>query len=155
MQKFPAEEFTATTKLTFTAKQDGEQTGIIVMGWDYSYLSIRKEGDQFILQQAVCKDAEQQNPEQIKELANIPVEHLKMPGVADNEWQTVYLQVKVRKGAVCTFAYSLDGKQYMTVGEPFTARQGKWIGAKVGVFCVTPNEGNRGWADVDWFRMTK
>ena len=76
MQKFPAEEFTATTKLTFTAKQDGEQTGIIVMGWDYSYLSIRKEGDQFILQQAVCKDAEQQNPEQIKELANIPVEHL-------------------------------------------------------------------------------
>ena len=43
----------------------------------------------------------------------------------------------------------------MTVGEPFTARQGKWIGAKVGVFCVTPNEGNRGWADVDWFRMTK
>jgi hypothetical protein len=76
-------------------------------------------------------------------------------GVADNEWQTVYLQVKVRKGAVCTFAYSLDGKKYMTVGEPFTARQGKWIGAKVGVFCVTPNEGNRGWADVDWFRMTK
>ena len=78
-----------------------------------------------------------------------------MQGVADNEWQTVYLQVKVRKGAVCTFAYSLDGKKYTTVGEPFTARQGKWIGAKVGVFCVTPNEGNRGWADVDWFRMTK
>ena len=153
MQKFPAEEFTATTKLTFTAKQDGEQAGIIVMGWDYSYLSIRKAGDQFILQQAVCKDAEQQNPEQIKELANIPVEHLKMPGVADNEWQTVYLQVKVRKGAVCTFAYSLDGKKYTTVGEPFTARQGKWIGAKVGVFCVTPNEGNRGWVDVDWFKV--
>ena len=155
MQKFPAEEFTATTKLTFTAKQDGEQAGIIVMGWDYSYLSIRKAGDQFILQQAVCKDAEQQNPEQIKELANIPVKYLKMPGVADNEWQTVYLQVKVRKGAVCTFAYSLDGKKYTTVGESFTARQGKWIGAKVGLFGVTPNEGNRGWADVDWFRMDK
>ena len=99
--------------------------------------------------------AEQQNPEQIKELANIPVKYLKMPGVADNEWQTVYLQVKVRKGAVCTFAYSLDGKKYTTVGESFTARQGKWIGAKVGLFCVTPNEGNRGWADVDWFRMNK
>ena len=44
MQKFPAEEFTATAKLTFTAKQDGEQAGIIVMGWDYSYLSVRKDG---------------------------------------------------------------------------------------------------------------
>lgn len=154
MQKFPAEEFTATAKLTFTAKQDGEQAGIIVMGWDYSYLSIRKAGDKFILQQAVCKDAEQQNPEQVKELASFPVEYLKMPGVADNEWKTVYLRVKVTKGAVCTFAYSLNGKKYATVGDAFTARQGKWIGAKVGLFCVTPNDGNRGWADVDWFRMT-
>lgn len=154
MQKFPAEEFTATAKLTFTAKQDGEQAGIIVMGWDYSYLSVRKAGDKFILQQAVCKDAEQQNPEQVKELASFPVEYLKMPDVADNEWKTVYLRVKVTKGAVCTFAYSLNGKKYTTVGDAFTARQGKWIGAKVGLFCVTPNDGNRGWADVDWFRMT-
>ena len=154
MQKFPAEEFTATAKLTFTAKQDGEQAGIIVMGWDYSYLSVRKAGDKFILQQAVCKDAEQQNPEQVKELASFPVEYLKMPGVADNEWKTVYLRVKVTKGADCTFAYSLNGKKYTTVGDAFTARQGKWIGAKVGLFCVTPNDGNRGWADVDWFRMT-
>ena len=153
MQKFPAEKFTATAKLTFTAKQDGEQAGIIVMGWDYSYLSVRKAGDKFILQQAVCKDAEQQNPEQVKELASFPVEYLKMPGVADNEWKTVYLRVKVIKGAVCTFAYSLNGKKY-TTGDAFTARQGKWIGAKVGLFCVTPNDGNRGWADVDWFRMT-
>lgn len=154
MQKFPAEEFTATAKLTFTAKQDGEQAGIIVMGWDYSYLSVRKASDKFILQQAVCKDAEQQNPEQVKELASFPVEYLKMPGVADNEWKTFYLRVKVTKGAVCTFAYSLNGKKYTTVGDAFTARQGKWIGAKVGLFCVTPNDGNRGWADVDWFRMT-
>ena len=108
-----------------------------------------------LIHQRALQWIEQQNPEQIKELANIPVKYLKMPGVADNEWQTVYLQVKVRKGAVCTFAYSLDGKKYTTVGESFTARQGKWIGAKVGVFCVTPNEGNRGWADVDWFRVTK
>ena len=155
LQKFPAEEFTATTKLTFTAKQDGEQAGMIVMGWDYSYLSVRKAGDKFILQQVVCKDAEQQHPEQVKELASFPVEYLKMPGVADNEWKTVYLRVKVAKGAVCTFAYSLDGKKYTAAGEPFTARQGKWIGAKVGLFCVTPNDGNRGWVDVDWFRVTK
>ena len=82
------------------------------MGWDYSYLSVRKAGDKFILQQAVCKDAEQQHPEQVKELASFSVEYLKMPGVADNEWKTVYLRVKVAKGAVCTFAYSLGGKKY-------------------------------------------
>lgn len=38
----------------------------------------------------------------------------------------------------------------------FTARQGKWIGAKVGLFVVKPfNSGNRGWLDVDWFKIQK
>lgn len=125
------------------------------MGWDYSYLSLKKEGEEFILQQAVCKDAEQKNPEQIKVLASFPAEHLKMAGVPDNEWKTVYLRVKVEKGAVCSFSYSLNGKKYIGIGDTFVARQGKWIGAKMGVFCVTPNEGNRGWTDIDWFRVDK
>ena len=45
LQKFPAEEFTATTKLKVSAKADGQQSGLIVMGWDYSYLAVEKEGD--------------------------------------------------------------------------------------------------------------
>ena len=43
MQKFPVEEFTATTKLTFTAKQDGEQAGIIVMGLQLSFFEERRK----------------------------------------------------------------------------------------------------------------
>lgn len=155
MQKFPAEAFTATTRMTFTAKQDEEQAGIIVMGWDYSRLYIEKRGGVFVLSQSTCIDAEKQSAEQTKELATFPVERLKMPGVADNERQTVHLRVTVSPGAKCRFAYSTDGKKYTPVGSEFTARQGKWIGAKVGLFCVTPTQGNRGWVDVDWFRMTK
>lgn len=155
MQKFPAETFTATTRITFTAKQEEEQAGIIVMGWDYSRLYIKKRGDVFILCQSTCVDAEKQSAEQTKELATFPVERLKMPGVADNEMLTVHLRVSVSPDAKCRFAYSTDGKKYTPVGSEFTARQGKWIGAKVGLFCVTPTQGNRGWVDVDWFRMTK
>lgn len=155
MQKFPAEEFTATTKLTFTAKQDGEQAGLIVMGWDYSYLSVMKKGDRFVLQQAVCKDAEQKHPEQVKVLADFPVDKV-IPVGAPNYMKTLYLRVSVGKGGKCRFGYSLDGRKYISVGEEFTARQGKWIGAKVGLFCVNPHQtGNRGWADVDWFRVTR
>lgn len=155
MQKFPAETFTATTRITFTAKQEEEQAGIIVMGWDYSRFYIKKRGDAFILCQSTCIDAEKKSAEQTNELATFPVERLKMPGVADNERQTVHLRISVSTGAKCRFAYSTDGKKYIPVGSEFTARQGKWIGAKVGLFCVTPAQGNRGWADVDWFRMTK
>ncbi|MBP1593589.1 MAG: Beta-xylosidase [Bacteroidetes bacterium] len=40
--------------------------------------------------------------------------------------------------------------------DEFIARQGKWIGAKIGLFCVNPNQsGNKGWVDVDWFRIDR
>ena len=73
LQKFPAEEFTATAKLKVSAKADGQQSGLIVMGWDYGYLGVVKEGDKFILNQVVCKDAEQRSPETVTHLAELPV----------------------------------------------------------------------------------
>ena len=59
------------------------------------------------------------------------------------------------KGAYCRFSYSLDGKKFTEAGTLFKARQGKWIGAKVGMFSVTPHGKERGWVDVDWFRVEK
>lgn len=155
LQKFPAEKFTATTKLSFTAKSDGEKAGLIIMGWDYSYLSVCKKGERFVVQQTVCKDAEKRNPESVKELAEIPMSRGYQVG-SPNYICDVYMRVNVAEGGVCTFFYSLDGKKYVAAGEPFTARQGKWIGAKVGLFCVNPcHAPNRGWVDADWFRITK
>ena len=56
----------------------------------------------------------------------------------------------------CRFAYSLDGKKFKNAGEEFKMREGKWIGAKIGLVCVEP-DGNtdRGWVEADWFRITK
>ena len=156
MQKFPAARFTTTTKLRFTAKEDGSKAGLIIMGWDYAYLSVAKKGDTFILQQFICKDAEQMNPEQTIDLAELPVAHKYEAGLFPNYVCDIYMQVQVIEGAVCQFSYSMDGKKYTAVGEPFKARQGKWIGAKVGLFCVNPDGiNNRGWVDADWFRVTK
>lgn len=44
-----------------------------------------------------------------------------------------------------------------TLGEPFQLREGQWIGAKVGTFCTRPSikRNDGGWADVDWFRISK
>lgn len=159
LQKFPSDKFKVTTKLTFSAKDDDQQAGLIVMGWDYSYLSLRKKGDKFILQQAVCKDAEQQGEEHITELARFTIDRvIDTPQPACTVIKDIYLRVQVEEGGKCTFAYSEDGKKFKTVGETFIARQGKWIGAKIGLFCVQPNSNatsNRGWVDVDWFRFSK
>ena len=67
---------------------------------------------------------------------------------------TIQLRVQVAKNAVCAFSYSVDGGEYKTIGELFTAREGRWIGAKVGLFCLTQNKkASPGHADYDWFRF--
>lgn len=145
LQKFPAAEFTVTTKLTFkpNMKIKGERTGLVVMGLDYALLSFENNGNGFTLSQAECLKADKGNTEKI----NASVE------LKDN---TVYLRVKVEDKGVCSFAYSKDGKKYSSLGNSFTAKEGKWIGAKVGLFCTRPVKNNDGgFAEIDWFRIDK
>ena len=143
LQKTPADEFTATTKLDFYSKTTDEKTGLIVMGWNYSYIALVKKETGFALQQSVCIDAEKKNPETLVATKEI------------NE-SKIYLRIQVKSGAICTFSYSTDGRKFIPFGEPFKARQGKWIGAKVGIFCQSPlKSGARGYADFDWFRVEK
>ena len=141
LQKFPAPEFTATTKVTFTPRTDDEEMGLIVMGLDYAYLSVKKKPAGLLISQTVVKDAE--SGAKGKEGTALAL-----------KGNTFYLQVKVSKNAVCTFSYSSDGKTYSPVGEAFNARKGKWIGAKVGLFAVrTGITREMGYADFDWFRF--
>lgn len=155
MQKFPAEEFTATAKLKVSAKDDGQLSGLIIMGWDYSWIGVKKQEEKFLLKQAVCKDAEQGNLEQVSTLAVLEPSRKFEAGLFPNYEREIYIRVHVDKGAYCRFSYSLDGKKFTEAGTLFKARQGKWIGAKVGMFSVTPHGKERGWLDVDWFRVEK
>lgn len=141
LQKFPAPAFTVTTKVTFTPRTDGERTGLIVMGLDYAYLSIVKRPAGLFIAQTVCKNAESHAAE--KENTSVPV-----------KGSTFYLRVQVSDGAGCRFSYSADGKNFLPLGEPFNAREGRWIGAKVGLFAVREGETREyGYADFDWFRV--
>jgi beta-xylosidase len=143
LQKFPAPEFTATTKLNFTPRADSEKTGLIVMGLDYAYLSVQKKAGDIVVAQTVCKDADRQTAE----IEGTPIK------VRSN---MIYLRVTVAKNAICRFSFSVDGINFSAIGEPFTARPGKWIGAKVGIFAVGGGaEREMGYADFDWFRVQK
>ena len=155
LQKFPAEAFTATTKLKVSAKADGQQSGLIVMGWDYGYLAAVKKGEDFVLRQVTCKDAEQGGPEETEDVATLPATRIYGAGLRANYELDIYMRVEVSKGGICRFSYSTDGKRYTRTDITFTAREGKWIGAKVGLFSTAPHDKQRGWVDADWFRITK
>jgi beta-xylosidase len=141
LQKFPALQFTATAKGAFTARTDNEKTGLIVMGTDYAYLSVTKKPEGLVVSQTICTNADRGAAE--KESAPAPL-----------KGATLYLRVKVSDQAVCAFSYSTDGTNFTPIGESFTARPGRWIGAKVGLFAVRsgPTSEN-GYADFDWFRV--
>ncbi|UII29456.1 glycoside hydrolase 43 family protein [Fulvivirga maritima] len=143
LQKFPAREFMATTKLTFFPNQDlqNERTGLIVMGEDYAHINLVSKADGVYIQVATARDVRHGNKEQTQEVA-------KLKG---NE---VYFRVEVSKGAKCKFSYSENGKKFKEVGEEFTAVPGRWIGAKVGIFAIRNEKINdSGYANYDWFRV--
>ncbi len=141
LQKFPAEEFAATAKVTLNPRFEMEKFGLIVMGLDYSYIGVTAKGGKLYVAQATAKDADKGTTE----TENVPF--------ALNE-KTFYLRVKVAKDAMCGFSFSTDNKTFTSVGVPFKAREGKWIGAKVGLFFNRPAKFNdAGTADIDWFRF--
>ncbi len=157
LQKFPAESFTATTKVKMVSKEDGQEGGLIVMGWDYAALTVCREGDRFILRQRVCRDAEQGGREAVRGLADFEPSERQTIIWSPTVSLSVFLRVQVEPGGLCRFSYSLDGSRFTPCGEEFRARQGKWVGAKMGFICMEPYAEpavNRGWLDVDWFRVT-
>ncbi len=163
LQKFPAENFVATTKLTFAPnpqlKNKGERAGLIIMGQDYGVISIEDTKEGFVLSQSDCYKSLQGKEEKSNASVILEADKETPKRYVDYKQVTVYLRAEVKKekdGPVCTFYYSTDGKKYNKLGNTFKAKEGKWIGAKVGVFCNRPIKNNDGgWIDVDWFRITK
>ena len=143
LQKFPAPAFTATTKVRFQPMQDGDRMGLVIMGMSYSALILEQsEGRLFY---RVIR-----NPE-----ADRGGENLQEPPVLVQS-KELYLRVQAMSDANCTFSISVDGEKFTSTGDLFEAEEGKWIGAKVGLFAIGNKLTNdTGWVDVDWFRITE
>lgn len=156
LQKFPAEEFTATTRIKFCSKCEGDSGGLAVMGHDYARLAITRRGERAVVELATCRDADRGTAERRTRLATLPLERYES-GALPLYTARIWFRVTVTRGGVCRFAYSTDGKRFVAVpGRPFTARPGRWIGAKTGLYALNNGSGgDRGWIDVDWFRITK
>lgn len=143
LQKFPAPAFTATTRFAFKPLRDGESTGLIVMGRDYARLFVERTPEGLRIAQAIAQNADRGGVEQ---------EHGRHAVSGDTFW----FRVRVEADASTHFSYSTDGESFKPVGPPFTARQGGWIGAKIGLFCSrTTKHNDSGHADFDWFRITR
>ena len=155
LQKTPADEFTATAKLRFTSKDQNQMGGVIMMGLDYSALVVKRVGQEFQLLQITCRAADKGKAHEEHLIATLkPTAEDKIPyrpGIHED----IYMRMTIANSKM-HFAYSLDGKKFVSCGEEFKMREGKWIGAKFGFLAVeSAGKADRGWVEADWIRITK
>ena len=155
LQKTPADVFTATTKIRLAAKAEKQYGGIVVMGRGYSSLVVERVGDMFQLQPRTCPKADTGGKETVTVLETFKPTAKDKLDYHPALYMDIYLRLTV-DGGKATFAYSLNGKTYKAAGEQFTMREGKWVGAKVGLYAIDNNEkSDAGLLDADWFRIGK
>ncbi|MBQ3607940.1 MAG: glycoside hydrolase 43 family protein [Bacteroidales bacterium] len=185
MQKFPADDFTVTARLSFTPnpqlKQKGENCGLVVMGEDYASLRLADTPDGMKLQMVECLDAPKGTQERVvfeQLLQSVPLPEpfsnvymsTTVPPVAPLPYAecVIYVRAQVkstpREGdfplSQCSFSYSLDGRSWKAVKDEgkkymLEVRPGRWIGAKVGLYCNRHySKNDSGWMEVDWFRIS-
>lgn len=141
LQKFPAAAFMATTKLSFKPYLEGEKAGLILFGADYAYIAVQKKADGQWLSFSICPGADKGKKE--KSTTLVP---LNTP--------TVWFRVTVTGEGEARFSYSIDGNNFIAAGDPLVAKPGRWVGAKIGLFCTrTQTTNDAGFADLDWFRV--
>lgn len=143
LQKFPAPSFRVTTKLELVPQAPGETAGLIVFGYSYAWIGLRRREQDAALVWAVRPDAASALPQD----EHLLIEHLQGP---------VWLSILVHPGGRCRFAFSTDGESYTDSGRDFNATIGHWVGAKIGLFAAKPAGGKpAGHADFDWFRVQR
>ena len=155
VQKFPSESFAATLKARISAKDDGEEAGLIVQGRSSARLGLRSRGDAFEVVFTKSERADEGRAEDAPVvLATLPAA-VTPAGLRPVRSADVFLRLSVAAGAVCSFAWSTDGVSWQEAPTTFAATNGKWIGATFGLYAVCgPDAKDLGWIDANYVRVS-
>lgn len=150
MQKFPAGDFISETYLDASQLKEGNKAGLIVFGYDYMYVSLRKDKKGYTLQSFDCYKAKEGKPEKMQG---------EMPLAVGKIWLRVHIYPadpsEIIPDVKAQFSYSTDGVHYSDFGKVFNAKEGHWVGGKVGIFALSdPDRKTGGLASFSYFRFS-
>jgi beta-xylosidase len=151
LQKMPAPAFNATSRFEFHPGMTGEKAGLMVFGMDYAYVGIEKTPGGLCIIQRICDRADKMGIEHTIDSVAVASSSVTLRVDA---WPEEPDQVIPR--VLCKFSFSPDGITFQSIGTLFVAREGTWVGAKIGLFATGPSGYSKsGYTDVDWFRVAK
>ncbi|MDN4501450.1 glycoside hydrolase 43 family protein [Alteromonadaceae bacterium BrNp21-10] len=146
LQKFSSPGFSVTTKISFYPDQLNDKSGLVINGQQWGYIALHKTQEGVRL--GVFKGHYEQYDDATVELESVTAQPNQ-----DGQFE-YYLKVDVEPNGQYQFSYSVEGKHFQTMGPMLQATAGVWIGAKVGLFSLSPSiVKSQGYADFDWFRM--
>lgn len=175
-QKLPGNTFTATTRVSLVPRALGERAGLLVMGYDYSWIGLENTADGLRLVQVTRLKANlgvnqglvQQSSEvvltaPIKVGGPVFVRASVSPVVLPNlpPVQQVHYGPEMLRSlnAQVRFSYSMDGANFVPLGPVFVAPPGRWVGTQIGLFAQAPggtpaNTATRvGFGEFDFFKV--
>lgn len=165
-QRLPGLSFAATTRLTFKPRSSGETAGLAIHGRTFAWVGLEntpagvqvvsytkhsiKPGD------TISRSPGPLLPEGrvwLRLTAKPALIEVPPPGFSPY-WPSMLREEQ----AMASLAYSLNGKTYTDLGEPFLVQPGFWVGARIGLFASAPYgtpaaiATTNGVADFDFFR---
>lgn len=164
-QKFPALEFTVTTKLDFSPVRVGEEAGLVFVGTSASWIGLRNTPAGVRLVQIEWRDG------QHREVANAEVAKggiflratvepvtVSAPAPDKAHWPSELRSTHAR----VRFFYSTDGERFSPLANAtFQTDPGRWVGATFGLFAAAPSgtpayvATSVGYADFDFVSVTR
>ena len=127
-EKIVGPETSLILQMTYRPSYPTERAGMVITGRSYFTLEAEcGEDGQIKLARKNCIDADNGATE----------ETVFEKPLGKAETLNVWLKVEINEDALCTLSYSLDGSNFEKAGEAFKAVEGKWIGAKIGIFAIS------------------
>jgi hypothetical protein len=114
LQKFPAAEFEIETRIEMPAGHPSLGAGLAVIGTEFAALDVRSHE----------KGCEVRLLSGTDVLADLVI-----------RGRFVILKLRVGSGGICRFGIGDKGQPFYQLGPAWHARPGRWIGAKVGLYC--------------------
>ncbi|MCM1522231.1 MAG: glycoside hydrolase 43 family protein [Muribaculaceae bacterium] len=123
LQKLPAEHFTATTVVEPAFSDSLTRAGLVMMGKEYSYIAVSADSVM-----VVTGRGDKRFTVSLSTVASAPY-----------DGGRIWLRTELLPDSLCQYSYSTDGNTFTPLGTPCRVTPGVWIGAKVGLFCITPS----------------